>query len=210
MAKKPTQHVILSPEQLDAISHRAEESAQGNTDTQELLQIAALAAASDVSAESATENNEPTVEPQAESPVTTDAAVTAANGGAELLAFLKQERQELQASTISLQQKLATAEASLAAQAAQVEHMRNIVAGSIMGIQVRMGMPAVDMSMLSTEALVSQYDMLAMTFKKNFPVGRVTGAAIENETSNNTAANTVSEDVVADNAVNMRRLKSVK
>jgi hypothetical protein len=207
MAKKPTQHVILSPEQLDAISQRAEESAQGNTDTQELLQIAALAAASDTSAESATESNEPTVEPQAESPVATDAA---ANGGSELLAFLKLERQELQASTISLQQKLATAEAALAAQSAQVEHMRNIVAGSVMGLQVRMGMPAVDMSALSTEALVSQYDMLATTFKKNFPVGRVTGAAIENETSGNIEANTVSEDVVADNAVNMRRLKSVK
>lgn len=93
--------------------------------------------------------------------------------GEAVLAFLRGELREAQASSAKASADLAQAQASLAQAQAANASLSKIVASSVTQMKVALGLTAMDLSSLTPEALLAEHTATAAVFVKQLPVGGV-------------------------------------
>lgn len=98
-----------------------------------------------------------------------------------LVSYLRSELSEKSKEVLALTTELAAVKAENLALSTVHEPMKKLVAASISRMQVALGAPAMDMSDLPAETLLSQHAKITETFCTKFPVGGVAAVQVDDK-----------------------------
>lgn len=172
----------LTPQQIAALA--AGSAVQGAA-------AAAPAAAAAAPAATTTEPAAPaatttTTEPAAAAPA---AAAPAAPDQSAIVAYLQGQLATSQAATLAAQVELAAVKEKVTTLEATHTALTKIAAQSVSNMRIALGLSAVDLSAMTSTALLAEHSSTEETFKKSFPVGGVSAASAQADESTENKVN---------------------